>query len=102
MRGSPRERKGNFLSLGDGEVSHGRKSLALQFQLSLQVDRIRSGHRLQESALVADPGHDRSVVESQGQVHLHPYGALDSHDDTYDIDVAISWWHKIEQHRGAG
>ena len=47
------------------------------------------------------PGNDRSVIESEGQVHLHAHGSLDSDDDTYHIDVAITWRHKVEQHRCA-
>ena len=68
------------------EVGHGGAPGAVGVHRRAEEHRVRSGEGAERAVGARDPRHDRSVVEADGEIHVHGHPAAEPFDHPHDVD----------------
>src|SRR4051812_9558769 len=69
----------------DGELGYCRQFLASCGDGAPQMNRVRSGDRLDAAVLALNPGHDGTVAEAKREIHPHRHASFAANDDADQI-----------------
>ena len=97
----PDDDEGDAFALLHRELRARRQIDAACFDRRPERQRVRTANRAERAVLFPHPRHDRSVVEADHQLHLHPDLAVDAFDDPDQIGLALTGRHAVDHSNGA-
>src|SRR5712671_6772607 len=97
----PRQDEGDALSLRNRELGDGGQVLSPQLDRCDKPQHVGPGDRPDAMFDALDPGNDRSVVESDDQLHAHGHRPASALDDPYDIRCLAARRHEVDDGDGS-
>src|SRR5579863_3311487 len=99
----PTQCKRDFVAGHDVELADRSKVRATKGDTSLQYQSIRTGRQFEPSIfLTRNPGHDRTIFETDDQFGPHSDRSCDSSYDPDQVRYAIPARHEVDDASGAG
>ena len=102
MRRMPHHQKRDSLTSTHRELRLCREPPAFCGDVGPERERVRPTDGAEVAIDLSYPRHDRSVVETDDQFHVHPYLAAESLDDAYEIRFAVARCHEVDDSHVTG